>query len=506
MKNFKLLAVAIVLVVIAMVLSTNKTKVIPINPLVGKGIIASNELDKIKNISLITSQGRIDIKHDKSNWRMPELHDMRVDNNRIEELFQQLNGSKLIELVSKNPKRYQDMGVSDSSGTYAIGKDCAQVIMANEQNQNISNTYLGSARKAKMVDGSQGFGNDGQYIRHKDSASVYLTSNFIRIENRKKNWLDKKLLKSPVDNIKKISWKYSDNKTFHIERSAASESLELTDIDKDHITNKSKVDMISKLPSNMMFDDYIATDSPSMHPSLAKPSECLIEGFNGLKLSMKISSAPVELPGLSKAYVVLLTSEYKGTDTSLKSYADELNTLSSKLLYALRESRLKPFLVNKIDLQKSVSKPAPKTIAKSNASGSASVPGSSSSVGPGYASENINKVANTKNARNIDKVSASHILIAFKGSSRSKATRSEKEAKKLADELLGKIKKGEDFNKLAKENSDCPSGKSADGSLGEFKRGVMAKEFETTAFSLKVGEISGVTKTSFGYHIIRRNK
>jgi parvulin-like peptidyl-prolyl isomerase len=89
---------------------------------------------------------------------------------------------------------------------------------------------------------------------------------------------------------------------------------------------------------------------------------------------------------------------------------------------------------------------------------------------------------------------------------RSKATRTEEEAKKLADELLAKIKKGESIEKLAQENSDCPSGKSKKGSLGEFPKGVMAKEFEETAFSLKVGEISKVVKTEFGYHIIRRDK
>lgn len=477
MKNLKLLSIAIVLVIIAFVLKTHNTKVVPIDSLVGKSIIASNKLDKIKSISLITSKEQIEIKHDNTSWRIPKLHDMRADNNRIEELFQQLNSSKIVELVSKNPERYQAMGVADTSGTSKIGLECAKIIMTNEQNQEISNIYLGNGRQAKMVDGSQGYGNDGQYLRHKGTESVYLISNFIRIESQIKNWLDKQLLRFAVDNIQNISWKYANNSEFQIKRELASESLALANPDKDNVTDKSEVDQTAKLLSDLKFADFIATNSPKLHSSLANAIECSIEGFDGLKLSMKISSGPVALPSLGKVYLLLLTSEYTGNDTSLKSYAEELNTRSGKLLYAIREASLKPFLVKKQDLQK----PAPKPTTEGNAS-------------------------DTTDIASLDKVSASHILIAYKGASRSKATRSEKEAKELVDNLLGKIKKGEDFNKLAKENSDCPSGKSAEGSLGEFKRGAMAKEFEKSAFSLKVGEISEIVKTPFGYHIIRRDK
>jgi peptidyl-prolyl cis-trans isomerase C len=68
--------------------------------------------------------------------------------------------------------------------------------------------------------------------------------------------------------------------------------------------------------------------------------------------------------------------------------------------------------------------------------------------------------------------------------------------------LLKKVKAGGDFAALAKENSDCPS-KERGGDLGFFDRGTMVKEFADTAFAMKVGEISGVVETQFGYHIIK---
>jgi peptidyl-prolyl cis-trans isomerase C len=54
-------------------------------------------------------------------------------------------------------------------------------------------------------------------------------------------------------------------------------------------------------------------------------------------------------------------------------------------------------------------------------------------------------------------------------------------------------------------HSDCPSGKADGGSLGWFSRGMMVPEFDTAAFSLKVGELSDVIETPFGFHIIFKN-
>jgi parvulin-like peptidyl-prolyl isomerase len=77
------------------------------------------------------------------------------------------------------------------------------------------------------------------------------------------------------------------------------------------------------------------------------------------------------------------------------------------------------------------------------------------------------------------------------------------ETEEEANKLLLQLKEGlTDFAELAKEKSIGPSAPSG-GDLGFFARGQMVKEFEDTAFSLEPGEISGVVKTQFGYHIIK---
>jgi parvulin-like peptidyl-prolyl isomerase len=102
-----------------------------------------------------------------------------------------------------------------------------------------------------------------------------------------------------------------------------------------------------------------------------------------------------------------------------------------------------------------------------------------------------------------DSVQASHILLMYAGSARSTASRSKDEARTQIDKLCEEITGGGDFAALAKEHSDCPSGRSG-GDLGRFGRGQMVGAFEDTAFGLEVGVTSGVIETDFGYHIIRR--
>ena len=74
-----------------------------------------------------------------------------------------------------------------------------------------------------------------------------------------------------------------------------------------------------------------------------------------------------------------------------------------------------------------------------------------------------------------------------------------------AEEILSKINDGEKFSNLAKEKSQCPSGKKG-GDLGTFGRGQMVREFEKVAFDLERGQVSKPVKTQFGWHIIKRLK
>jgi peptidyl-prolyl cis-trans isomerase C len=72
-----------------------------------------------------------------------------------------------------------------------------------------------------------------------------------------------------------------------------------------------------------------------------------------------------------------------------------------------------------------------------------------------------------------------------------------------AQTALARIKSGEPFEKVAREMSKDPATAIHGGKLTPFHRGMLPPEFEDAAFALKPGELSGIVKTQFGFHIIK---
>lgn len=98
-------------------------------------------------------------------------------------------------------------------------------------------------------------------------------------------------------------------------------------------------------------------------------------------------------------------------------------------------------------------------------------------------------------------IRARHILICWKGAERCEKDWSKEEAKKKIDEIKTKIN-NDNFAQLAQENSTEPGAKESGGSLGWFKKDQMVPEFAKAVSEMKVGSISDVVETPFGYHLI----
>jgi len=109
------------------------------------------------------------------------------------------------------------------------------------------------------------------------------------------------------------------------------------------------------------------------------------------------------------------------------------------------------------------------------------------------------------NAKEYEQVKARHILIAPKGSPAAQAGKdlTDEQAKAKAEDLRKQILAGANFEELAKKESDDTGSGARGGDLGSFGHNQMVPEFEQAAFAAKVGEVTPVVKTQFGYHIIK---
>ncbi len=96
-----------------------------------------------------------------------------------------------------------------------------------------------------------------------------------------------------------------------------------------------------------------------------------------------------------------------------------------------------------------------------------------------------------------EEVRARHILIRLQPGD------NEDEKRKKAESTLARIRKGEDFAKVAKEVSEDPGSNDKGGDLDYVMKGTLVPEFEQAMLALKPGEVSDVVKTQFGFHIIK---
>ena len=117
-----------------------------------------------------------------------------------------------------------------------------------------------------------------------------------------------------------------------------------------------------------------------------------------------------------------------------------------------------------------------------------------------------------------DHIEVQHVLIGFEGKVPGKPiTRSQAEAEKLAAEILGRARQGEDFDQLVQKYTDDQwpgiyglANTGVTPAQGEYPRSGMVKGFSDVAFSLSPGNVDVAEydpkASPFGWHILKRIK
>ena len=197
----------------------------------------------------------------------------------------------------------------------------------------------------------------------------------------------------------------------------------------------------------------------------------------------------VLLQKAAKENITLNESDYQGVNDMIKSYINMGNGIENfrsileenKItLYQYSNNLRDTALINKLAtaLVKDVT-PSEETIKK-------------------YYEENPSMFTQ------FERVRAKHILFSVSDEYTGTAYDEQKKAeiKKKAEEVLSQIKAGANFDELMNKYTEDP-GTATNPEGYTFSRGDMVKEFEDTSFSMKVGEVSQIVETQYGYHIIK---
>ena len=102
--------------------------------------------------------------------------------------------------------------------------------------------------------------------------------------------------------------------------------------------------------------------------------------------------------------------------------------------------------------------------------------------------------------RSKEQINAQHVLIMVGYDALPQDTL---QAYNKAAQVMQKAKNGEDFTDLVLQYSEEPNTKEQNGNLGYFSAFSMLYPFENAAYNTKVGAISDITRTSYGYHVIK---
>ncbi|BFH71735.1 peptidylprolyl isomerase [Paenibacillus dendritiformis] len=106
-----------------------------------------------------------------------------------------------------------------------------------------------------------------------------------------------------------------------------------------------------------------------------------------------------------------------------------------------------------------------------------------------------------KNKKDLTVATVRHVLIGFKD--KDGKERKKEDALKMAKDIQARLKKGEDFAKVAKENSDDTGSASNGGLYKDVAVGNWVPQFKEAALTLPINEISEPVETDYGYHVMR---
>ena len=358
------------------------------------------------------------------------------------------------EKMTEASKNHADLGVVEDD------KDATTVSFLDDKDKPI----IG------FIKGKNAESSSGVYVRLLGSDTVYRTEEGLWLDERPTDFIDKGLIKVKKDDVESVEVKVGKD-TYTIQR-GKDDKIELQAVPKGKRAKVSDVEDVFNALSNLDLADVARDGKKKLDWDATFTCRLKTHLTYTVELSKKDSTHYVRLSA-SFPPDIRITRPDKDTPK------DELKKKEAILLAADTAQKFGPrhdgwvYEISSYDAEK-MRKPFADVIEDD-------LP---------------------------DEIAASHILIAYKGSERAddKVARSKEDARKLADKVLKEAKqKDADFAKLAEKYSDGPT-KDKRGDLGAFKKGKMAKAFDDAAFKLKVGEISDVVETKFGFHVIKRTK
>jgi bifunctional DNA-binding transcriptional regulator/antitoxin component of YhaV-PrlF toxin-antitoxin module len=406
-----------------------------------------------------TSNEAVTLRRDGEGFAITDRGGFPATKEAVNAFFIKIADIRAKAKITDDKANYGDLGVADNS------PGAVTVNLYGKPDEGAEDGADGKLLLGLVI-GKRPEKGRGVYVRRVGRDTVYVTDGFLRVESAPADYLGRDLLDIKAADIQSVTVTKGDSKVV-VARDKDKKAV-LQNIPKDREAKQTEVDDLLKALEGLTLADV----------AVAKDIELKWDTTYTAKL------------GTGQTYTVKLAEKDSKHYVALSAKGSGLQGMD--------------FFPNRDAPQAELDKNDKRVTAERNAI----------AFGPehaGWAYE-LNSWVAGKMRKTLDDLAevppphASHILIGYKGASRSKATRTKEEAKALAETALKEAQaKGADFAALAKKYSDGPT-KTRGGNLGPVKKGVMAPPFEKALYLLQPGQTSGLVETDFGFHVIKRTK
>jgi len=467
-KTFNALGIAAGVMVLATVVVGLEKPTVTFGFAKGTYLIRSLDPASIATIEIKSKSDTIKLDRHGTEFVVSSKLSYPAANKEVNSLIRDLIKIQLAAEVTDNKDAHKGLGV-------AVDSDDAKVVrFLDREGKEIVGVVVGKAAE----------GSSGYNVRLTNEDKVYRTESYVYVRDKSLDYVDKEIVNNERNQIEKVEVKPADGRTYLIASPKEGE-VKLEGIPDGKRAKSTLYESVFSATSYLSFEDLAPA---SEKQDLEFKDSQVVTRRDGAQFTFEVAKKDDKwwLRGRA-AYVGPDRNVISREVLQAKNSKDEeknAEDLKKKEAFLKAEDAAKEFNQRHQSWVYQVGSWKAENLAKKFEDLIEDVP-----TGP-------------------EEVSAQHILISYEGAERSEVKgRTKEEAKKLADELLPKVKAEPDkFAEFANEHTDDPTGKGKGGDLGSFKREGMTKLFSDAAFKLDVGAISDVVETEFGFHIIKRTK
>ena len=499
MKNSTLLILTAITIVLASAYFLTRETTIFKNIDNDKSLVGQNvidlDFDKITTIEISKAAKKVRVIKQGENWILASNHNRPVDNRRVEAFMKTLKAAPVDDIVATK------------ASTHTLFKldaaEAVQLKLLDKQGEELANLFLGKTD----TDTSAGFKVVSTFLRYvNDDKVLKVTNDLLGAAGaysglpQDRAWLDFSILNLSIDDIASMRI-FNGEKELNISRISKKVETTAEKPIADEIAEDGSAPEIATTITETKWV-WVASTSDNKEQRRCDDAtvRAFVEGVSALRAQDFADEETTEATSklnAKKTYVIITLSD-NTTHTVIVGARDK----KSGGYYLKRSNDNEVFIVADYIYGLIFDKSIDDLIVLKTAQLSEE----EQAVGAEMRRVIKDVVSDTKKGRPTE-VRTSHILISYKGVEGMNATRTEEEAKALANKLHAKLtKKPTLMGELALEYSDDPTVKKNQGDLGRFGKGRMLPLFEETAFDLSVGGVSEVIKTAFGFHIIIRTE